>query len=95
MKLILLCSFLVLSFNVFAENDAKFAEQKKMMLEGMTKQIESLQTAKSCVENAMDLPAIKKCHEVARDSRMKMKSERIDSKIKMLEAEKKKMEEKK
>jgi len=95
MKLILTFSFLVLSLNVFAQDEGKFAEHKKMMLEGMTHQMEALQSTKSCVEAAGDGAAIKKCHEVAKAERIKMKTEKIGGKIKKLEAEKKNMEEKK
>lgn len=95
MKLFITFSLLVLSTVVLAEGDAKFTEQKTKMLEGITKQIEALQTTKSCVDGATDLPAIKKCHEIAKGERMKMKSERIDKKIKKLEDEKKNVEEKK
>jgi len=102
MKFFLIVSLVSFSLSAMAEGDAKFAGQKSRMIEEISKQMEVLQTTKSCVEGSTDLQGIKKCHETAKAERqkmksekMKMKSEMIDSKIKKLEEEKKKMEEKK
>jgi hypothetical protein len=86
---------LVLTFNAIAEEEGKFLEHKKMMLENMSAQIVLLQNTKSCIESAADHPAIKKCHEGAKVERSKLESQKIDQQLKLLEEKKQKLLEKK
>jgi hypothetical protein len=95
MKLLVITSLLSLSCMVFAADDAKFAEHKKMMIEAISNQITLMQTNKACIEAAANHDAIKKCHETAKAERTKLESQRIDENIKKLEEKKKSLEEKK
>jgi hypothetical protein len=85
----------ILSFNAFSEEDAKFLEHKKMMLENISAQISLLQTTKSCIEGAADHSAAKKCHENAKAERSKLESQKIDHQLKELDERKQKLLEKK
>ena len=95
MKLFIVASLLSLSSLAFSEDAARFAEHKKMMVEGISNQISAMQTNKSCIEGANDMEAVKKCHEAAKAERSKLESQRIDENIKRLEEKKKSLQEKK
>jgi hypothetical protein len=92
MKLLLIFTLSIFPFITHAENDAKFPEHKKMMVDAITKQIENLQKAKSCIEAATDHEGVKKCHETAKAERTKIQAARIDENIKKLEEKKKDLE---
>ncbi len=102
MKFYLFISLIALSLVAKAEGEGNFAADKKMMLENMSKQIETMKSNMSCVESATDMPSIKKCHETAKAERekmqaekTKMQTERINENIKKLEEKKKNLELKK
>lgn len=89
MKLAMIFCILSFSGAVFAQDDAKFSEQKPKMLEHISMQIAALENTKKCVEAADNREAVKKCHEAAQGERKKLQAQRIDDDIKRLEAKKK------
>lgn len=95
MKSLVIAFLFCFSSLLLAEENSKFAERKKIMLENMTKQMTSMQSNMTCVEAATDHEAIKKCHEMAQAERTKMHEHMIDEKIKKLEDKKKNLHEKK
>jgi hypothetical protein len=95
MKLLLIVSLFSLSFSIFAQTDAKFEEQKKMVLENISARLAAIQTEKACLEAAANPEGFKKCHEAAKLEHKKLESQRIDKGIKRLEDKKKELEGKK
>jgi hypothetical protein len=89
MKFFIAMSLLSLSLITFAEDDAKFADHKKIMVENLSQQISVMQSTKSCIESASNHEAVKKCHEASKAERTKLESQRIDENIKRLEEKKK------
>lgn len=98
-KMLAISMATLLMSGAFAQDAAKFAEHKKMILAEMEKAISLAQTEKSCIESATDHAGLQKCRETAKTEREKMHSERkqlrvqkIDEHMKKLQEEKAKLE---
>jgi predicted nuclease with TOPRIM domain len=102
--------FIGLSQTGFAEegkpDPARFEKHKKMMLEEVDARITAIQSLKTCISGAKAQEDIEKCRHAEQDSMKKHreemqakmkehKKEAIDDRIKKLQDEKSKLEEKK
>ena len=101
-KFIAIALFLAnISFAEEAKNE-NFEQKKLQAISFVDQQIASLNKAKSCLQSASTVPALKSCREQFKSDKQAIKSERkaarsknIDERIKKLEEHKKKIEEKK
>jgi hypothetical protein len=98
MKIGLLALALV-GFSLHAAADDKFDKMKQETISHIDKQIEAMNSLKSCISSAQDKDAFKKCHEANREQRMGRREEmlekrksKIDERIKKLEEEKAKLQ---
>ncbi len=95
MKKIVILIFVLLSSVAFAEDkNNPFAEQKAHRIKEMDVKISELQAARSCYSGASDEEGMKHCHESLEKARHQHRAEQIDEKIRYLQEEKSKLNQK-